>query len=146
MSGIIGGAGSRSGIIGETELDYETGVFNATPMSFTTSGSATLHAYELMYTKIGKLISITGNFWFDTITSQNGALKLPLPFVAGVTGGANSKYRTVCHVANYESSDICVLLIEHGNTYGTFVKPQGWTATSMANGGTLVVNGTYHTL
>ena len=30
MSGIIGGAGSKSGIIGQTELDYEEGEWTPT--------------------------------------------------------------------------------------------------------------------
>ena len=138
----------RTTIASRRSLDYEEGVFNTTgsTMYFETSGSATVHSYELMYTKIGRVITITGNLWFNTITSQNGALKLPLPFVAGATGGANEKDRTVCHVAHYDSADLCVLKIEHGSTYGTFVKPQSWTVTSISNGNTLVINGTYHTL
>jgi len=47
MSGIIGGAGSKSGIIGTTELDYEEGTFTPAVASWTaTVASAT-------YTKIG---------------------------------------------------------------------------------------------
>ena len=30
MSGIVGGAGSKSGVIGTTEIDYETGSFTPT--------------------------------------------------------------------------------------------------------------------
>ena len=37
MSGIIGGAGSKSGIIGHTELDYEEGTFDPIPMAASTA-------------------------------------------------------------------------------------------------------------
>ena len=56
MSGIIGGAGSKSGIIGQTEIDYEEGDFTATmgggnPPSSppTTTGH---------YTKIGRQVTV----------------------------------------------------------------------------------------
>ena len=53
MSGIIGGAGSKSGIIGETEIDYETGTW--TPSHDNPHGSNTGS-----YVKIGKKVFAEG--------------------------------------------------------------------------------------
>ena len=57
MSGMIGGAGSKSGVIGTTELDYEEGVVS--PVVLTCgSGSVTMKSSEdtLAYTKIGNRV------------------------------------------------------------------------------------------
>ena len=48
MSGIVGSTGSRSGVIGTTELDYEEGTFTASNPNV--SGYGFPHA---TYTKIG---------------------------------------------------------------------------------------------
>ena len=73
MSGIIGGAGSRSGVIGQTEIDYETGTW--TPV-FSTSGGGgyeiTTVIVKATYVKIGKSVTI---FYNGTATydSNSGA-------------------------------------------------------------------------
>ena len=48
MSGIIGGAGAKSGVIGQTELDYEEGTWTPVP----NSGSFNTVGYN-WYRKIG---------------------------------------------------------------------------------------------
>ena len=68
MSGIIGSAGSRSGVIGTTELDYEIGEWTPTN---TNSGSNTLDAREGFYTKIGRLVVCT--FFVRVINTTGGA-------------------------------------------------------------------------
>ena len=73
MSGIIGGAGSKSGIIGYTEIDYEEGTFTATGRSGTSSVG--------YYTKTGNLIKFAINAW--NITSTGGSAEMyitGLPF------------------------------------------------------------------
>ena len=55
MSGIIGGAGSKSGIIGHTELDYEGGTFDPIPMAAST---AINNSSLGRYIKIGKSVTI----------------------------------------------------------------------------------------
>jgi len=78
MSGIINSAGSKSGVIGTTELDYEEGDWTVTYYGATVSGGNT----KGYYTKIGKRI------WFDfyssgsTFASSSGQAKFNLPFVA----------------------------------------------------------------
>ena len=81
MSGIINSAGSRSGIIGETELDYEEGTW--TPKIADTSdgdqmGYATQSA---SYRKIGKIVYICGKVVTNALNSCSGAIRLQgLPF------------------------------------------------------------------
>ena len=58
MSGIINSAGSRSGVIGTTELDYETGTFTPTSSISTSTANGT-------YTKIGRLVHVVINLVFD---------------------------------------------------------------------------------
>ena len=52
MSGIVGGAGSKSGIIGETEPDYEEGTWTPTFADSSVSAAA-------QYIKIGTLVYIS---------------------------------------------------------------------------------------
>ena len=63
MSGIIRGAGSKSGVIGTTELDYEVGEWTATLATGYTS-TPTTTAY---YTKIGKVIHLFMSSTFGTL-------------------------------------------------------------------------------
>jgi hypothetical protein len=81
MSGVIGGAGSKSGVIGTTELDYEEGEFTFA----VTSSSGTFNiaaAYATgYYCKIGSLVHIQGTLATTTGSTGTGYAKLTLPFV-----------------------------------------------------------------
>ena len=86
MSGIIGGAGSKSGVIGETELDYEEGTvvnplrLGSSTVNTDTGGTWTSKTY--VYTKIGKLVHV--NVHIDTASlnlGTTGAISIHLPFV-----------------------------------------------------------------
>ena len=57
MSGIVGGAGSKSGVIGTTELDYEEGTW--TPALGASSLTWTSPVFDAKYIKIGKVVTIT---------------------------------------------------------------------------------------
>jgi len=67
MSGIINSAGSRSGVIGTTELDYEEGTFD--PNLQTTGSSSTIAyaAQDGFYVKVGGLVTCWG--WIMTGSS-----------------------------------------------------------------------------
>tara|TARA_R110000824_G_scaffold179839_1_gene360195 strand:- start:395 stop:814 length:420 start_codon:yes stop_codon:yes gene_type:complete len=75
MSGILGGAGSRSGVIGETEIDYEEGTWTPVISGITTTVT------KATYTKIGNTVFIRawitagGTGTTDTITG--------LPYLSG---------------------------------------------------------------
>jgi hypothetical protein len=75
MSGIIGGAGSKSGVIGETEIEYEEGTWSASVTgSSNVSGSPSVA--DPKYVKIGKNVQLwfrvhsTGANLFDSSTAE----------------------------------------------------------------------------
>ena len=79
MSGIIGGAGSRSGIIGTTELKIESGYL--TGQVFMNGGDKTYASNGYRYTRLGELVAL--NFVIETDNSGgagSGVIELGLPF------------------------------------------------------------------
>tara|TARA_R110000822_G_scaffold67870_5_gene165217 strand:- start:278 stop:721 length:444 start_codon:yes stop_codon:yes gene_type:complete len=81
MSGIIGGAGSKSGVIGTTELDYEEGSYTATMTS--ASGSFANFAQNTgRYILTGKLVWVRVEFKIGASGNGNasGDLYFNLPF------------------------------------------------------------------
>ncbi len=82
MSGIVNSLGSRSGVIGRTELDYEEGIHVPTLVcgdgSFTTSTAQTLS-----YIKIGGICHVNG---YINVSSESGSLnatlQMSLPFTS----------------------------------------------------------------
>ena len=73
MSGIIGGAGSKSGVIGATEIEYEEG-------SWTLACSGlTIAVQNATYTKIGNIVHISAQVNIDGTASGDFALT-GLPF------------------------------------------------------------------
>ena len=82
MSGIIG-VGSRSGIIGQTEIDYEEGYHIPTVTPSTgTSSDVTMEAnYKTVsYTKIGRQVTVNGQLAVQSVSSPVGYFKVSLPF------------------------------------------------------------------
>ena len=75
MSGLINSAGSRSGVIGTTELDYEEGTW--TP---TNSGSGwSQSAGDSRYVKVGKMVSLY--VYLQMGTNTGSAMKISgIPF------------------------------------------------------------------
>ena len=85
MSGIIGSTGSKSGVIGTTELDYEEGTLdNALKVGGTTVNTntgSTWGAYDYRYVKVGNFV--TARFFCDTNNANlgaTGAISFSLPF------------------------------------------------------------------
>ena len=87
MSGIVGGAGAKSGVVGTTEIDYEEGTWN--PVVKDTSGNAfTMHgSYNTCsYTKIGRTVTCVGEFDTTSAGSANGDIRVHgFPFTNGPT-------------------------------------------------------------
>ena len=77
MSGIIGGAGSKSGVISETEIDYEEGDW--TPG---TTGTGYASA-EGTYTKVGRVVSCTFNITGGGSDSTGDSTGLPFAIGTG---------------------------------------------------------------
>ena len=133
MSGIIGGAGSKSGVIGETEIDYEEGTWTPT---LTIGGSSTGITYSISpqsgtYTKIGRQVTLNGYMTLTSDGSLSGGFLLQgLPFTCGA-GEANYSYSQIYMVggnlvANYASVGFFVH-IDQTNCQLTVNKVDGTT-------------------
>ena len=88
MSGIIGGAGSKSGVIGTTELEYEEGDWTPRQDS---SGTAFGTAATGRYIRIGDMV----NLWFDVSnwdSDDRFIYNLPFTAAAGIQGSADMNY------------------------------------------------------
>ena len=94
MSGIIGGAGSKSGVIGQTELDYEEGeVTNALTINTTQQTAYSSGRSNIQYTKIGKIVHLQCYLDTDGQTlGTTGTVKVSLPFA--VSGGSATAFIT----------------------------------------------------
>jgi len=92
MSGIIGGAGSKSGVIGETEIDYEEGIYNVvfTAASGTSNTDTARHA--LAYTKIGNRVTVSGYGRIGSPWSGTGNLTINLPLLSAPHTGSYTGY------------------------------------------------------
>jgi hypothetical protein len=124
--------------------DYESGDVDISNLTFTNSGSAVANSlYDtLQYVKIGDQVSLTGNLYFDSVTSQNGNLKIPLPFA---NGGSNQKHRVVSLVGNFQNNSVTVLRIDPNQSFGELVFQNGWSNVSVSAFQTYVFNITYFT-
>jgi len=93
MSGIIGGAGSKSGVIGTTELDYEEGEWIVALGGTSESlGNTTGH-----YTKIGKRVFFDYYSGGSTLGSSSGDASFNLPFTAATGNGSPHPVFTYLH-------------------------------------------------
>ena len=80
MSGIIGSAGSKSGIIGTTELDYEEGAW--TPTNNGLSNITLTGASTGTYVKVGKLVTVHAICTYSDTSGSHGFAIGGLPFIA----------------------------------------------------------------
>ena len=82
MSGIIGGAGSKSGVIGTTELDYEEGTWS--PELYIGGTISSVHNYNHgTYTRVGNLLHLSFYWYHAGATGGTGGLKIKnLPFTS----------------------------------------------------------------
>ena len=89
MSGIIGGAGSKSGIIGTTELDYEEGTW--TPGVHVLTMTEATHKW---YKKIGNIVWLSASVVFaagssGTTQRIKGSPFTSLHYSSGYVGWTN---------------------------------------------------------
>ena len=80
MSGIINSAGSRSGVIGTTELDYEEGTFSV-------NGTNITQNYTGNYQKIGNWVNCTCDVRGSASSTEADIGGLPFTSIAGNAGG-----------------------------------------------------------
>ena len=92
MSGIINSAGSRSGVIGTTELEYEEGditnplIVGGTP--FTSYGSFSVA--EAIYKRIGNMVFCSYLLHTGSVDVGTGTFTLAIPFTASAQNYALS--------------------------------------------------------
>ena len=81
MSGIVGGAGSKSGIIGSTELDYEEGLWTPAIAGSWGGSGHSFTAANSTYTKIGRMVYCRCNVSGTSMTGSNDVAYITgLPF------------------------------------------------------------------
>jgi len=122
MSGFISSAGSKSGLIGETELDYEEGTWVPSTNNIDRSSG--------YYVKIGKIVYVNGYFNWDSVatarTSFSGLPFAPRLYETGWQGAGVCNYNTV------DDSILCRVGSSASN-FG-FNKSSGAISFSDANG------------
>ena len=100
MSGIIGGAGSKSGVIGETEIDYEEGEWTASISGASAVGPYGLHSdyTKGYYRKIGGFVYIAWSVPLASLGNVSGAGTITgLPFATtSVEGGFTQNFGNAC--------------------------------------------------
>ena len=136
MSGIVGGAGSKSGVIGTTELDYEKGTW--TPVfKGNNTGSVIAHTIShATYVKIGKFV--TCQFFVVRADASGGSDVVTwtgVPFASEGTGYHASVGTAWCGA----SEEALVLQDNYANNVYNFVETGGvyHSYTQHANGGNI---------
>ena len=121
---------------GTSELldDYEEGVYTAilTP----TTGSITLQYDQLKYTKIGRLVTVSGLLRVASVSSPTGNTTLNLPFA--ISTGSNFSNRSAgsgygSGFVSINSNEMSIVAIE-GLTFVYFINTSGATASGSLAG------------
>ena len=129
MSGIIGAAGSKSGVIGTTELDYEEGTFTVT-FRFGGEGGSSEGTSTGHYTKIGGIVHI--DFYVSLGSSNVGSGHMNpgvtgLPFFvrkqSGSTGivRTNDRIETAPITARFSQNEKYISFYKHPTSTGTYL-------------------------
>ena len=108
--------------------DYEEGSWTLVPTCET--GSVTLHnqVNECMYTKIGKMVNISGRIRFDSVSGQSGWIRFTLPFANASSGPDQSALGQIpinTHDLNLNSAALSTWLeLSSGNAYASVICQQ----------------------
>ena len=133
MSGLISSAGSKSGIIGTTELDYEEGMYSWVFTDGSCTRTPRTDYSKFHYVKIGQLVTVHGRFETSGSSGTKAAalVSFNLPFTVASPGensgasigsgaiirGANSVTGSPAPLVNI-SSTAAVWIIPHPDTSG----------------------------
>ena len=128
MSGIIGGAGSKSGVIGYTEIDYEEGTFTAIPADSSGNVDTTKQVVG-QYTKVGRMVTIQfgkANVTTSGLTSSDVFRVNGLPFASNSMASGNQGWVGVASTARipYPANDdiVATPYVVTGQSYIQFWK------------------------
>ena len=152
MSGIIGGAGSKSGVIGTTELDYEEGTWTPNFTDNGQSNTAGNSVQEGFYRKIGNVVYITGKFTCTSISALNGgqdAILTGLPFTVKNATGCDSAFTIgYCAGVSITAGQSIVLNVQKNLKIAYLMKwsatgGQGFVSCTNFNNGNITWSGHY---
>ena len=108
MSGIIGGAGSRSGVIGQTEIEYEEGSWTPTAPNLKNTSVG-------KYVRIGDMVCCSG--WVQTEGGATNNQIGGLPFQSASSGnaawGGSTCYQ---NISTADKRQIGLLMANNGTT------------------------------
>jgi len=114
MSGLIGSAGSKSGVIGTTELEYEEGAWTATGGGIN-GITISVSSATGEYTKIGQQVFLWGYVTFGSHTSDgNNTYTGSLPFTPKTGTYA---YGKVDNISGDSSLDGVFVEIRNGEAF-----------------------------
>ena len=139
MSGIINSAGSRSGVIGTTEIDYEEGDFTPTSSGSTSSTWG-------RYVKVGNVVHVWCRWAFNATTAS--ATLTGLPFTSSTI--QNNIGILATHSVNWTAgSTSCAGYVGAGSTTFTPLMSGdnvGWaTGFDVISGAQAILQLTYNT-
>ena len=89
MSGIVGSLGSKSGVIGTTEIHYEEGTYEVTFAGFSGTCPTDTTRNTLAYTRNGNRCWVQGYARVADVTSPTGAMRINLPFTSAQNNREN---------------------------------------------------------
>ena len=83
--------------------DYEEGTYTPTVTNATSGSFTVASAYNtLAYTKVGRLVTVTGSIGIDAESSPNGQIRMSLPFTpAALAEGSDAYYNNGCIPYNH---------------------------------------------
>ena len=103
--------------------DYEEGT-HAASFTAASSGTITIGRNDLGYTKVGRLVTITGEIEITSVSSPTGGTRLTLPFVvasAAVDRDTNFGCPILCYGVDEYEDRMPMILGQAGNSYVTFL-------------------------
>ena len=144
MSGIIGGAGSKSGVIGTTELDYEEGTW--TPIFEASGFSAVTATVSGFYTRIGNMCIYSCRITTTATMASSGAVNITgWPFTAAQVNSTQIQASGLSGITAGQNLT--------GGVSGVSMRVSQWNSTTGAgnivstrfpSGSVLTLSGTYH--
>ena len=128
MSGLINSVGSRSGVLGTTELDYEEGTWTPGPSCYTGGLiDATVTTHVGNYTKIGNMVTVNCNINISELGGQGSSYTYVsgLPFETSATRngtgavGSNTCFTTTVIPTCFVGTSSRVYFLPNTNTATT---------------------------
>jgi len=128
MSGFIGATGSKSGLIGHTEIDYQHGGF------YVTHGTFNLSNNYARYVKLGHLVYCTGFLKFGA-TATSSAHFSGLPFKSRGDAANNCGGSFIFHEINLYGTHSIPRVVNNNTTFTFYccTDDGGWNDTLNVN-------------